>query len=112
MFAAVPPGGDLYLLKSVVHDWDDGRSVAVLANCRQAMAERGHLLLVERMLPERIEPTPEARSVALSDLNMLVRTGGRERTGAEFRALLAVAGLQLARIVPTSTHFSLVEAGP
>jgi hypothetical protein len=112
MFAAVPAGGDLYLLKSVIHDWDDGRGLAILMNCRRAMAEGGRLLLLERMLPERVEPTPEVRPLALSDLNMLVRTGGRERTESEFRALLGAAGLRLLRTVPTGTPLSLVEAVP
>ena len=111
MFAAVPEGGDLYLLKSVIHDWDDGRALAVLANCRRAMQAPGsRLLLVERLLPERMEPTPAARSHALGDLNMLVRTGGLERTEGEFRKLLDEAGLRLVRVLPTSSHLSLIEA--
>lgn len=112
IFAAVPTGGDLYVLKSVVHDWSDDRAIAILANCRRAMAEGARLLLVERVLPERIEPTNEVRSLVLSDLNMLVRNGGRERTERELRELLGAAGLQLERIVPTGTPFSLVEAVP
>ena len=111
MFEAVPEGGDLYLLKSVVHDWDDARAAAVLANCRGAMAGRGaRLLLVERVLPDRIEPTPLVQSQMLSDLNMLVRTGGRERTEGEFRALLDASGLRLVRVLQTGTQMGLVEA--
>lgn len=112
MFEAVPAGGALYLLKSVVHDWDDGRATAVLAQCRRAMAGRreARLLLVERVLPNRIEPAPVVQSQALSDLNMLVRTGGRERTEGEFDALLDVAGLRLLRVIPTETPVSLIEA--
>jgi hypothetical protein len=68
------------------------------------------LLLIERLLPERANARLDALSHLLSDLNMLVRTGGRERTESEFQELLKAAGLQLARVVPTSTHLSLVEA--
>lgn len=113
MFAAVPEGGDLYVLKSVIHDWDDERSIAILKNCRRGMGERpARLLLVERVLPERMEPGPVAQSHALSDLNMLLRTGGRERTEGEFRALLEAAHLRLLRVIPTGTPASLIEAGP
>lgn len=111
MFAAVPEGGDLYVLKSVIHDWDDRRAVSVLTNCRRAMDGReARLLLVERVLPERMEPTPAAQSHALGDLNMLVRTGGIERTESGFRRLLGEAGLRLLRVLPTASHVSLVEA--
>jgi len=113
MFAAVPVGGDLYLLKSVVHDWNDERCVAILGNCRRAMGDRAaRVLLVERVLPERMEPSPVAQSHALGDLNMLVRAGGRERSEGEFRALLEAAGLRLLRVIPTTTPASLVEAAP
>lgn len=112
MFAAVPAGGDLYLLKSIIHDWDDAYATAILTNCRRAMAEHGRLLLIERMLPEYVVPTPEVRSIALSDLNMLVRTGGRERTVSEFRALLSASGLRLVRVVATAMTMSVLEAIP
>ncbi|TCZ54567.1 methyltransferase [Roseicella aquatilis] len=112
MFAAVPAGGDLYLLKSIVHDWDDERAVAILSNCRRAMGSGARLLLVERVLPERIEPVPQAQPLVLSDLNMLVRLSGRERTAEEFGTLLGAAGLRLLHVVPTGTPFSLIEASP
>ena len=110
MFAAVPEGGDAYILSRVIHDWGDGEAVAVLARCRGAMAEGGRLLLVERVPPERATPSAPAQGHLLSDLNMLVRTGGRERTEAEYRALLAAAGLRLTRVVPTRAPWSIVEA--
>jgi hypothetical protein len=112
MFAAVPGGADLYVLSRVVHDWEDARAVAVLENCRRAMGGRARLLLVERVLPDRVEPSPAVQPLVLSDLNMMVRTGGRERTADEFGALLAGAGLRLERVVATGAPVSLVEATP
>jgi hypothetical protein len=112
MFEAVPTGGDLYVLSRVIHDWEDTRATAILVNCRRAMASSARLLLVERVLPERVEPTPAVQPQVLSDLNMMVRTGGRERTAGEFGVLLAPAGLRLERVVPTGSPVSLIEAAP
>ena len=109
MFAAVPEGGDLHILSRVIHDWEDAESVTLLARCRRAMAEGGRLILVERVLPESTLPSAAVQGHVLSDLNMLVRTGGRERTEAEYRALLAAAGLRLVRVVPTRSPWSVVE---
>ena len=77
MFEAVPGAGDLYVLSRVVHDWEDARAAAVLRNCRRAMHGQARLILVERVLPDRVEPVPAAQPVVLSDLNMMVRTGWR-----------------------------------
>jgi hypothetical protein len=87
-FTAVPEGGDLYLLKNILHDWDDERAATILANCRRAGSR---VLLVESVLPARVDPAgpPDAY---LMDINMLVNFGGRERTEAEFGALLTAAG--------------------
>jgi hypothetical protein len=112
VFSSVPAGGDLYLLARVIHDWDDEKSIAILQNCRAAMPPASKLLLVERAIPERIEPSAVARSQVLGDLNMLVRNGGRERTEVEYRALLAAARLQLTRTVPSGTEYSIIEAVP
>jgi len=110
VFASVPPGGDAYLLKWIVHDWDDEHSLTLLRNCHRAMAPGGRLLLVERVVPERIDPSVDTQSMLLADLNMLVLTGGHERTAAEYRTLLGGAGFALARIVPTATPLSVIEA--
>ena len=114
MFAGVPEGGDLYILSRVIDSFEDGRAIAVLANCRRAMGTQGRLLVVEPVLPERIaEPTtPAVREDMLMDLNMLVRTGGRERTEAEYRGFLAAAGLRLERVLPTGAAVALLEASP
>ena len=86
VFAGVPEGGGQYILSRVIDSFDDARAVAVLANCRRAMGERGRLLLVEPVLPDRVEglATPTIPADMLMDLNMLVRPGRRERTG-EYR---------------------------
>jgi orsellinic acid C2-O-methyltransferase len=111
MLTSVPAGGDLYLLCHVIHDWDDEHATRVLQACSDAMAPRTKLLILDRVMPERIEPNPVVQADVLLDLRMLVGTrGGRERTAAEFGHLLATAGLRLDRIVPTRTPSSLVEA--
>lgn len=81
IFAGVPEAGDLYILSRVIDSFDDARAVAVLANCRRAMGGRGRLVLVEPVLPEKVEAAaaPDVQEDMLMDLNMLVRTGGRER---------------------------------
>lgn len=109
-FAAVPTGGDAYILKWVIHDWNDELSGTILTNCRKAMRDGGKLLLVERVVSQRAEPSAGAATKFLADLNMLLLTGGCERTEDEYRALLAAAGFQLTRIVPTSTPNSVIEA--
>lgn len=106
-FAQVPAGGDLYLLKRVIHDWDDERAAVILGCCRQAMGSRGRLLVIEHVLPPGNEPSWGK----LLDLQMLVLThGGRERDEAGFRGLLASAGLRLRRILPAGPTASLIEA--
>jgi hypothetical protein len=108
-FQAVPGNGDAYILKSVIHDWDDALSTMILANIAQAMAPGGRLLLVEMLLHDRVDETSWSRISAGSDLNMLVNTGGGERTEAEFQSLFQAAGFTLTRIIPTQTPWSIVE---
>jgi hypothetical protein len=109
-FAAVPTGGDACLLSRVIHDWDDGCAIAILDACRRAIGNDGRVLLVERLLPERAVVSHAAQSSSLSDLNMMVMNGGRERTETEYRELLDRAGLALARIVPIESGASVLEA--
>jgi hypothetical protein len=97
-FVSVPPGADAYLLKSIVHDWTDEECRRILANCRRAVPEHGTLLLVEPVLP--VVPDPRAAGIAISDLNMLVNTGGRERTESDFAALMRSAGFHLSYVSP------------
>ncbi|RCG29886.1 methyltransferase [Sphaerisporangium album] len=97
-FEAVPEG-DLLLVKGVLHDWDDERCVTLLRGCRASIAAGGRLLVLEPVLPSRIG-TPEGAAVVMSDIAMLVYTGGRERDRDEFRRLLAAGGFALAGVTP------------
>jgi hypothetical protein len=112
-FQSVPGGGDAYLLKHVIHDWDDERAVAILRRCHRAMGARARLLVAEGVYPPRIDRSLESRGAAANDVNMLVVTGGRQRSEAEFRSLYDAAGFELVRIVPTaSPAASLIEGVP
>jgi SAM-dependent methyltransferase len=108
-FEDVPSGGDVYVLKHVIHDWNDDRAVKILANCRRAMPESGKLLIVEGVYPERINQSLDGRAAAANDVNMLVNTGGRQRSEEEFRSLYDAAGFELTRIVSTPARISVVE---
>ena len=107
-FKSVAAGGDIYLMKFILHDWTDAESQRILAAVRSAIAPGGRLLVVEMLVPEAIEPG----FVQLMDINMLVMTGGRERTASEYGALFASAGFRLARTIPTGTPFFIVEGEP
>jgi O-methyltransferase domain/Dimerisation domain len=109
-FKTVPPGADAYILKSVIHDWDDASSRNILTNCAAAMAVDSRLLLIEQVLPARVNAIPAHRRAFLTDLNMLVMTTGCERTDAHYRDLLASSGLSVETIVPTASPFSVIEA--
>jgi len=109
-FESVPPGGDAYLLKSVLHNWNDEKSAVILRNCRRAMSQSAKLLLVERLALARMEVSCEAQAVARADLNMLVGPGGRERTEVEFRNLLGAAGFTPVEVFATATEFSIIES--
>jgi hypothetical protein len=104
-FDSIPAGADAYILKSIIHDWDDTAAVNILRSCRDAMAVDGRVLLVEHVIQAGNDPDP----AKYMDLNMLVMLGGRERTVDDFRTLLAGAGLRLTRVVPTRSGFSVIE---
>lgn len=113
MFKAVPAGGDLYLLCHVIHDWGDADATRVLKSCHAAMKPKAKLLILDRVMPERIEPRPDVQAKVLLDLTMMIAHGeARERTLGEFANLLAAADLRLLRVVPTGTPVSLIEAAP
>ena len=107
-FDSLPEGGDAYLLKHVLHDWDDARCKQILANCRRTMAQDARLLVLEVLLAPGNEPD---YGKAL-DVNMLVLTGGRERGEAEYRDLLQANGFTLARVVRTPGELSVIEGLP
>jgi hypothetical protein len=108
-FKAVPEGGDAYLLKHVIHDWNDEQAVAILRSCHRVMPATGKLLIVEGVYPPRIDQSLESRGAAANDVNMLVNTGGRQRSEAEFRSLYDAAGFTLTRIVPTPARVAVIE---
>jgi hypothetical protein len=104
-FEAVPAGADGYLMKYILHDWDDEKCGVLLSHCRDAMAAGGRVLVAEHV----ISSGNRAEQGKLMDINMLVLLGGRERTREEFRALFARAGLRLARVIPTRCPLSILE---
>ena len=108
-FASVPSGGDAYLLKHVIHDWNDDRALAILTSCHRAMAPQCKLLIVEGIFPERVDQSLASRGAASNDVNMLVCTGGRQRSETEFRELFAAAGFALTSIIPTAAQSSVIE---
>jgi hypothetical protein len=105
-FQSVPAGGDTYVLKWIIHDWDEEHAITILKNCHYAMHENSKLLLLETVIP----PAGESHISKLLDLNMLVVTGGRERTEAEYRMLLEAAGFKMSRVVSTPSATSVIEA--
>ena len=107
-FDSVPDGGDAYLLKTIIHDWDEDSALTILRNVRTAIAPGGKLLLLEMVLPEG---TPAHPGMWL-DLEMLVTAGGQERTATEYANLLSRAGFRQTRVVPTASPMSIVEATP
>jgi O-methyltransferase domain/Dimerisation domain len=107
-FDGVPAGADAYLLKAIIHDWEDDEALRILGNVRAAVADDGAALVVERELGAPNE-NPDAK---LSDLNMMVGPGGRERTRDEFAALFTDAGFELQRVVPTEIGLNVFEGRP
>jgi hypothetical protein len=104
-FDAVPEGADAYLLRHIIHDWDEEKCLTILRNCHRAMPPAGKLLVVESVIPPGNRPFHGK----FLDLVMLIIPGGKERTEGEYRALLERAGFELTRIVPTGTEVSIVE---
>jgi hypothetical protein len=107
-FETVPAGADVYLMRHIIHDWNDEQCRTILRHCRKAVPSSGRLLLVESVIPPGNEPS----FAKLLDLTMLAIPGGMERTEAEYRELLASAGFHLARVVPTAAHVDVIECVP
>jgi len=107
-FKSVPAGGDAYIMKWIIHDWNDELATTILKNCRNQIPANGKLILVDCVVPETDEP----HFSKFIDLNMLVMTGGKERTAREFEKLLEGAGFRLSRLIPTDLPTSIVEAEP
>ncbi len=107
-FKEVPTGGDAYVLRFILHDWEDKEAVAILKSCRRACGRGGRLLVIER----EVGAPNEGADTKFSDLNMLVSPGGRERTREEWQTLFLQAGLSLRRSTPTEVSLSVLEATP
>lgn len=105
-FVSVPAGGDAYMLKHIIHDWDDERAITILKNIRQAMNPDGRVLVLESVIADG-----NGQDFGkLLDIEMLVSPGGKERTAAEYEELFERAGLRLKRIIPTKSPYSVIEA--
>ena len=109
-FEDVPSGADVYLLKSIVHDWDDERALVILQTCARAMQSTSRLVLLERKLPERIENPEDAFTTVMGDVHMMVVLGGKERTSNQYRELLSHAGLRMTREIPIESDITAFEA--
>jgi hypothetical protein len=107
-FESVPEGGDAYTLRAVIHDWADEEAVAILRTCRRAMADDAALLVIERDLG----PPNTAPEAKLSDLNMLVGPGGRERAIDEYAALFEAAGFDFKGSTPSEFGLQVIEGRP
>lgn len=107
-FEAFPEGADAYLMRHVIHDWDDQQSVQILKNCRAVIPAHGRLFIVEAVVPDGNDPSP-AKDF---DMAMLIYPGGMERTEAEYRALVSAAGFELVGVTPTASAVSVVEGRP
>ncbi len=105
-FDAVPQGADAYMMRHIIHDWDDDKSLTILRNCHRAMSPDSKLLVVESVIPPGNDPF----GGKFLDLVMLLIPGGKERTEDEYRTLFDKAGFELTRIVPTDTEVSIIEA--
>lgn len=104
-FESVPEGADACVMKYILHDWDDERCTRILRNCHRALPREGKVFVVDTVIP----PGNDPHWGKLLDINMLVLTGGRERTEAEFREMFGAAGFRLARVIPTACPLSVVE---
>jgi hypothetical protein len=107
-FQSVPAGADAYMMKHIIHDWDDEHSIKILQNIRSAMNENGKVLIIEMIVPEGNVPSP----AKMLDILMLVMETGKERTEGEYRRLLEASGFRLSRIVPTKSPYSVIEGVP
>lgn len=109
LFDAVPPGGDAYILKHIVHDWPEERALEILKNVREGINPGGRILLIEMVAPPKGNSPHSAK---LFDLMLMLLVGGKERTPAQYGELLAAAGFALERVVQTAAPVSIVEARP
>ena len=103
------PEGDLHILKVVIHDWDDEHAIKILKNCRKSISTSGKLVIIDKMIRNY---HLKHISASLNDINMLVTTGGKERTEEEFGNMLELSGFKLSRVIHNSFVFSIIEGEP
>jgi hypothetical protein len=108
-FLSMAPGADVYLLKDIIHDWDDEQAVRILSTCRQAAGSGARILIIERLLPARITDDPTHLNPVMTDLQMMVQLGSRERTAEEYKPLLEAAGWRFEQMV-SGDLYGIVEA--
>jgi ubiquinone/menaquinone biosynthesis C-methylase UbiE len=106
---SIPYGGDVYVLSRIIHDWDNEKAIQILTNCNRAMQRGKKVLLIERIMPSKIDKNPLLEQVCMSDLNMMVMNGGLERTAEEFERLLNEAGFRLESIVQLENNMNVIE---
>jgi hypothetical protein len=111
-FEQIPSGADAYMVKSIIHDWDDDESVRILANCAAAAGRDARVLVIERIAPELAGADPADVPTFQSDLMMLTANGGMERTLKEFQALYDRAGLGLESVTTTASGFAVMQTRP
>jgi orsellinic acid C2-O-methyltransferase len=105
------PAGDVYLLKDILHDWEDAKAAAILAVCRREMGPLSRVMIVERVMPSHVTAEPSHKNATITDLQMMVQLGGQERTMEQFAELFEASGMKLERITPGGVY-KLIEAVP
>ena len=111
-FESVPAGHDAYVLKNIIHDWNDEKATAILATCREAMGPQARLILVEHVLQDRAQDSADSRRIFMADVQMMVMLDGQERTERQYATLMSAAGLRLTQVLPTASIFQLIEGVP
>jgi hypothetical protein len=111
-FDSVPAGHDAYVLKNIIHDWNDEKATAILATCREAMGPQARIILVEYVLQDRAEESADSRRTFMEDVQMLVMLDGQERTEEQYATLMRAAGLRLTQVLPTASIFQVIEGVP
>jgi hypothetical protein len=111
-FESVPAGYDAYVLKNIVHDWNDEKAAAILASVREAMGPKARLILAEHVMQPHPQDSADSRRIFIDDVQMMVMLGGKERTEEEYATLMRGAGLRLTRVLPTDSVYQLIEGVP
>jgi hypothetical protein len=111
-FESVPPDADVYLLSNIIHDWDDERARLIISVCRQAARAGSRILIIERLLPSHVTEAPAHLNAAMTDLQMMVQLGSRERTVEEYRSLLEGSGWRFSGSTPGALYGIVAATAP